>query len=130
MGEDRGLNGFIDGLVGGAVGGALVSLGLMKIARTTITSNKAVIQRQPINAGATATLLPATAYKFAIVLFHGDGDPQVQLTIRVGATTYTLRGDEQAIEVVAGETVEITAINTDTESPRNTMTIEVASLSW
>jgi hypothetical protein len=128
MSENRGLNGFVDGLVGGAVGGALVSFGLMKIAKTTITSGKVVIQKQQVNAGATLTLLPQTTYKFAIMLFHGNGDPQVTLTVRVGTTTYTINGDEQAIEIIANETVEITATNTDTENPRNTMTIELAYL--
>jgi hypothetical protein len=130
MSEGKRASGLIDGLVGGAVGGALVSLGLMRIARTIITSSKVRIQRQLIDAGATATLLPSTTYRFAVMLFHGDGDPQVTLTVRVGTATYTINGDEQAIEVVSNEAVEITATNTDTASPRNAMTIELASLSW
>jgi hypothetical protein len=130
MSENKGLNGFVDGLVGGAVGGALVSFGLMKIAKTVITSNKVTVQQQTINAGATVTLLPSTTYKFAIMLFHGDGDPQVTLTVRTGTRTYTVNGDEQAIEVVANEQVEITAVNTDTENPRNTQAVEVVYITW
>jgi hypothetical protein len=130
MSENRGLNGFVDGLVGGAVGGALVSFGLMKIAKTTITSGKTRIQQQSINAGATVTLLPSTTYKFAIILFHGNGDPQVTLTVRVGTATYTVNGDEQAIEIIANEAVEITATNTDTVNPYSTPTIEIVYINW
>jgi hypothetical protein len=127
---NRELNGFIDGLVGGAVGGALVSYGLMKIAKTTITSGKTRIQQQSVSAGATVTLLPQTTYKFAIILFHGNGDPQVTLTVRVGTTTYIVNGDEQAIEVVANEAVEITATNTNTVNPYSTPTIEIVYMNW
>ena len=125
--------GFASGLVGGVIGGAMATLGLMKIskpAQVTITSSKQIIQPQSLNAGATATLLPQTTYKFAIILFHGDGDPQIQLSITVGSNTYTLSGDEQAIELVAGEQVAITATNTDTANPHNTPTIEVVYLVW
>jgi hypothetical protein len=124
---------FTSGLMGGAIGGALVSLGLMKIskpAQVTITSSKQIIQQRSLNAGATATLLSQTTYKFAIILFHGDGDPQIQLSIVTGSNTYTLNGDEQAIELIAGEQVTITANNTDTANPRNTPTIEVGYLTW
>jgi len=94
------------------------------------SSGKQIIQKQVLDPGATATLLPSTSYKFAIILFHGDGDPQVELTVKVDDKVYTLSGDEQAIEVAANETAEITAVNTDTTSPRNTPTIEMASISW
>jgi hypothetical protein len=122
----------ISGLAGGLIGGVLVAgvAGLMKIRKPVITSTKMRISPQSVSAGGSVTLLPPTMYKFAVILFHGDGDPEIQLAVKVGATTYTLSGDEQAIEVVANETVEITATNTDTANPRNTMTIELASLSW
>jgi len=94
------------------------------------SSGKQFIQQQTLDAGATATLLPSTTYKFAIILFHGDGDPQVQLTVKVNTKTFTLAGSDQAIELIAGETIEITATNTDTTNPRSTMTIELAYLSW
>jgi hypothetical protein len=123
---------FTGGLVGGVVG-ALATLGLMKISKPTqitITSNKQVIQPQSLNAGATATLLPQTTYKFAIILFHGDGDPQVQLTVVVGGNTYIFNGDEQALEVLTNESITITANNTDTANTHNTPTIEIAYLTW
>jgi len=121
---------FTGGVVGGVIGGALATLGLMKMAKTVITSSKLTISPRSISAGGSATLLSPTVYKFAIILFHGDGEPQVQLTVRVGTATYTLYGNEQAIELIAGETIEITATNTDTTNPRSTMTIELAYLSW
>jgi hypothetical protein len=135
MGETRmsSNRNFASGLVGGVIGGSLATLGLMKISKPTqitITSNKQVIQPQSLNAGATATLLPQTTYKFAIILFYGDGDPQIQLSIVVGSNTYTLNGDEQAIEVLADESITITASNTDTANPHNTPTIEIAYLTW
>jgi hypothetical protein len=124
---------FTGGLIGGVIGGALATLGLMKInkpTQITITSNKQVIQPQSLNAGATATLLPQTTYKFAIILFHGDGGSQIKVTVKVNTKTYTLYGNEQAIEIVANETVEITAINTDTVNTHNTPTIEIIYLIW
>ena len=124
---------FTGGLIGGVIGGALSTLGLMKIgkpAQITITSSKQMIQPQTINAGATATLLSPVTYKFAIILFHGDGDPQVQLTLTVGSNNYTIAGDEQGIELIAGEQVTITANNTDTANPHSTPTIEIVSISW
>jgi len=120
---------FSSGILGGIVG-SLATLGLMKIHKVVITSSKQIIQPQSLNAGATATLLPQTTYKFAIILFHGDGDPQVELTVKVNTKTFTLLGNEQAIEVVANETVEITATNTDTANPHNTPTVEIAYLTW
>jgi hypothetical protein len=121
------------GFVGGLIGGAVATLGLMKIAKPVmpvITSGKTKISSQSVSAGGSATLLPSTTYKFAIILFHGDGEPQIQLTVRVGTATYTLSGDDQAIEIIANEAVEITATNTDTANPHNTMTIEIAYLTW
>ena len=119
-----------EGLIGGVIGGALATLGLMKISKVVITSSKQIIPPQSLNAGATATLLPQTTYKFAIILFHGDGESQIQLTVKVNTKTFTLSGSDQAIEIVANETIEITATNTDTASPRSTPTIEIASISW
>jgi hypothetical protein len=119
-----------EGLVGGVIGGALATLGLMKISKAVITSSKQIIQPQSLNAGATATLLSPVTYKFAIILFHGDGDYKVQLTIQVGSSSYTLYGDEQAIEVLANESITITANNTDTANPYSTPTIEIVSISW
>jgi hypothetical protein len=39
-------------------------------------------------------------------------------------------GDEQAIEVLADETLEITATNTSTAGAKSTMTIEILGRGW
>jgi hypothetical protein len=123
----------IGGLAGGLIGGTMATLGLMKIVKPAIpviTSSKTKISLQSVSAGGSVTLLSSTTYKFAVILFHGDGDSQVTLSVKVGTATYTLSGDEQAIELVANEAVEITATNTDTTSSHNTPTIEIVSISW
>jgi hypothetical protein len=121
----------ISGVLGGALAGGLISaIGLMRIKSTTITSSKTIIAQQTLDANSTTTLLSSTTYKFAIMLFHGDGDPQIQLSITVGSNSYTLNGDEQAIELIVGEQVSITATNTDTANPHNTPTIEIAHITW
>jgi hypothetical protein len=119
---------FIAGVAGGIVGA-----GLMKIRippPPVITSNKETIASRSVGAGGNATLKPATSYKLAIILFHGDGDSQVRLDITKGATTVSIFGNEQAIEVLANESISITAVNTDTTTARNTPAIEILSLTW
>jgi hypothetical protein len=117
----------IAGLAGGLVGA-----GLMKITAPppTISSNKETIPRQSVGAGGSATLKPSTTYKFAIILFHGDGDNQVRIDVTKGAVTESIRGNEQAIEILANESISITAENTDTGTPRYAPTIEILSLEW
>lgn len=105
---------------------AFIITGVAKRAR----ASKLLLVRQLLNAGASATLLPDTSYKFAIMLIHGDGDPQVRLVVTMGGNTYTLSGDEQAIEVLANESTAIAAKNTDTQSPHYAPTIEIAYLAW
>jgi hypothetical protein len=114
------------GVLGGLIGAGLARATTPTI---TITSNKETLSKQSIGAGASVTLKPSTNYKFAILLFHGDGDSRVRLDITKGATTVSVYGDEQAIELLANESVSIVAVNTDTAS-RNTPTIEIISLSW
>ena len=117
-------------IASGVIGG-LIGAGLMKITAPppTISSNKETIARQSVTAGGSVTLKPTTTYKFAILLFHGDGDSQVRLDITRGATTVSINGNEQAIELLANESISITAVNTDT-TPRSVTTIEIVSLSW
>jgi hypothetical protein len=105
---------------------AFIVTGVARRAR----ASKLLLVRQQLNAGESATLLPDTTYKFAIMLIHGDGDLEVQLVVTVGGNTYTLSGDEQAIEVLANESTAITAKNTDTQSPHYAPTIEIAHLAW
>jgi hypothetical protein len=95
-----------------------------------ITANKEVIQPRSITAGGSVTLKPSTTYKFAIILFHGNGDSQVRIDVIKGAVTESIRGNEQAIEVLANESITIVAVNEDTATARNTPTIEIVSLSW
>jgi len=124
--ENRGGEGFIEGLLGGAVAGGIVA-GLMKIrpTPTAITASREVIPRQNITA-VPATLKDTTTYKFAIVLFHGDGDSTLTLTVTRGTQTFTLYGNEQAIEIVVNENFKVEATSGSGYSP----TIEIAYLSW
>jgi hypothetical protein len=117
------------------VAGGLVGAGLMKITAPpppppSITASKETITSRSVTAGGSVTLKPTTTYRFAILLFHGNGDPQIRLDITKGATTESIFGNEQAIEVLANESISITAVNTDTATARNTPTIEIVSLSW
>ena len=122
-------------VVAGIVGG-LVGAGLMRIRAPppppppAITASKETIASQSVTAGGSVTLKPTTMYKFAIILFHGNGDPQVRLDITRNGVTESLYGNEQAIEVLANESITIVAVNTDTASPRSTPLIEIVSLSW
>jgi hypothetical protein len=114
------------------VAGGLVGAGLMKITAPppSITASKETITSRSVTAGGSVTLKPTTTYKFAIILFHGDGDSQVRLDITRNEVTVSIYGNEQAIEILANESISITAVNTDTANPRNTPLIEIVSLSW
>ena len=118
----------IAGVAGGLIGAGLVRL-------TTpppkeITASRQMINKQTVSPGAGASLLQLTRFKFAIILFYGDGDPQITLEITRAETSTTISGNEQAIEVLANETIVISAGNTDSFNSRNTPTIEIISLSW
>jgi hypothetical protein len=118
-------------VVSGAVGG-LVAAGLMRIVAPppSMSASKEVIPLQNLPSGGSVTLKGPTTYKFAVILFHGDGESQVRLDIVKGATTISIRANEQAIEILANESISITAVNEDTIAPRAAPTIEIASLSW
>ena len=120
----------VSGLLGGALAGGLVTaLGLMKVKKITIQSGRTTLVSTPLNPGESKTLVSGQ-YGFAVILFHGDGDPQIQLSVTVGGNTYTLSGDDQGIELIAGEQVTITANNTDTNNPHSTSTIEIIYINW
>jgi hypothetical protein len=121
MAENRG---FISGFIGGVLGGILVSHFL----KPTLTFTRKIIDQQLVDPNATITLISKTFYKFAIIIFHGNGEHEVQLTIVVGEKTYTMCGDEQAIEVLTDENIEIYALNTDITNPHYTTTIEIIYL--
>jgi hypothetical protein len=114
------------------IAGGIAAAGLMKITAPppSITASKETIAKQTLPSGGSVTLKPTTTYKFAIMLFHGDGNEQVRLDITKGATTVSINANEQAIEILANESISIVATNTDTASPRSTTTIEIVSLSW
>jgi len=94
-----------------------------------LRAHKEVIEKISLPAGVSYALL-SKRYNFAIILFHGDGDLEVKHTVKVNNTVVELLGDEQAIEVLANETIEITATNTSTTTAKSTMTIEILSLTW
>jgi hypothetical protein len=120
-------------IVAGIAGG-LVGAGLMKITTPpppppNITASREIIARNLVGAGLTITLKPSAMYKFAIMLFHGDGEADVEVRIQ-GETTRTIRGNEQGIELIANESITITAYNSDPNINRYHPTIEILSLSW
>jgi hypothetical protein len=117
-------------IASGVLGG-IIGAGLMKITIPTIniTSSKELIARSSVGAGQTVTVKPSTNYKFAIILFHGDGEADVEVRIE-GETTRTIRGNEQGIELVANESITITAQNSNTSISRFHPTIEILSLTW
>jgi hypothetical protein len=117
----------ISGVIGGIIGSAM-TVNLMKIPKPV--SRKEVISKQTLNPGASVTIKPQTQYHFAIILFHGDGDPEVKHVITVNGVATEIMGNEQAIEMLANETIEIVAVNTSTTEPKSSMTVEILSLSW
>ena len=110
------------GLVGGLVG-ALAGKALLRL-----SSGETVIAPQVVEAGETKLLLSGF-YRFAVVLLHGDGDPEVVVDVKKGDTATQLTADTIAIEVVASKTLEVRAINSATTA-KNSPTIEVAWISW
>ena len=120
----------VAGIVGGLVGAGLMRIRAPPPPPPAITATKETIASQSVTAGGSVTLKPTTTYKFAIILFHGNGDSQVRIDVIKGAVTESIRGNEQAIEVLANESISITAVNEDTATARSTPTIEIVSLSW
>jgi len=100
---------------------------LTNIIKSIISSGRMVIDKQTLGAGASVTLFNNTVF-FAVALIHGDGDPQIQLSVRVGSDTTTVAGNQMAIVVSANEQLKIDASNTDTANQHSTPTIEVISI--
>jgi len=113
------------GLVGGLVG-ALAAKAIFKL--PIPSSGEMVISPQTVNPGETKTLISGF-YRFAVVLFHGDGDPEVTVDVKKDNVATQITGNTPAIEIVASKTLEIKAINTSTES-KSSPTIEIAWISW
>jgi hypothetical protein len=100
---------------------------LAGVVKSIISSGRIVIDKQTLDAGASATLYSGTVF-FAVTLIHGDGDAETQLAVTVGDSTTTVAGNESAIAVSANELLRIDAANTDAANPRSTPTIEVISI--
>ena len=113
------------GLVGGLVG-ALAAKAIFKL--PIPSSGEMVISPQTVNPGETKTLISGF-YRFAVVLFHGDGDPEVTVDVKKDNVATQITANTPAIEIVASKTLEIKAINTSTES-KSSPTIEIAWISW
>jgi hypothetical protein len=118
----------IAGIAGGIVGAGLARLTAPE--QQKVTSSKELIDRYVVEPGQSYTLKSTTNYKFAIILFHGDGDAEITIEILRGGTFTSLYGNQQAIELIANEAIRIEAFNTDKSSSRQTPTIEILSLSW
>jgi hypothetical protein len=117
------------GVIGGLIGAGLMKITTPPPPPPNIVASKEVIARNLVGAGLTITLKSSTNYKFAIILFHGDGESDVEVRIQ-GETTRTIRGNEQGIELIANESITITAYNSDPNINRYHPTIEILSLAW
>jgi len=93
-------------------------------------SGKLVIDATLLDPGESRTLLAETSFKFAVMLLNGLGDPEIILSITVGDTGYRLTGNNQAIMLVANESVSIDATNNDTTYQKTTPLIEIAYITW
>jgi hypothetical protein len=116
----------VAGVAGGLIGAGLARLTTPK--PKEITASKRVIERQTLAPGRETPLVQPTRFKFAVILIHGDGDPQITLEVTRNENSTVIQGNEQAIEVLANETISITAANADPSNSRSTPTIEIASL--
>lgn len=93
-------------------------------------SGKLVIDATLLAPGETRTLLNETSYKFAVILVHGNGDPEVTLNVAIGGGIYRLTGADQRIILVANEAVSIVAENSDQTYQKVTPLIEIAHITW
>jgi len=104
---------------------------IASVVKATVKTSKEKIAPQSVGAGGSATLKDtgATPLLFAIMLFLGDGESAIRYDVTVGNTTESLYANDIGVVVVAGETLKIVAVNTDTVNPHNTGTIEIAHIS-
>jgi hypothetical protein len=63
---------------------------------------------------------------FAIIILHGDGEPQVEVKVTTGNRTRTFNGAEFRVVTATEEHIKIEFINTDKTSPRKGPTLEIA----
>jgi hypothetical protein len=108
-----------------------VTAGLMKITTAPpIFSNREVLDQQSVAPGMMTTIKAPTFYKHAVIVIHGDGDPQTQIRIVMGATTIILPGDKVNVRTVANASIQIFAVNTDPNTSRTSSRVEILSLDW
>jgi hypothetical protein len=105
--------------------------GLMRL-RTppAITPTRELIDQVLLPASGSTTLKPTTFYKHAVVSIYGDGDPQVNQTVTIGAVTINIPGSQTRAYTISNDNLRIQATNTDTGNARRTSTIEILSLDW
>jgi len=105
--------------------------GLMRL-RTppAITTTRQVIDRVLLTPAGSTTLKPTTFYKHAVLSIYGDGDPQVNQRITIGAVDIYITGSQTRAFTIANDTLRIEATNTDIGASRRTSTIEILSLDW
>ena len=96
---------------------------------STIRSGEQTIPRQSLPPGASIILFPQTYYKYAMLLFYGDGGDGVRLNVRIGAELHQIDSDNKAISVVADNYLEITATNIST-AEQSTPTIKISYITW
>jgi len=127
----------VSGIIGATAGAAAgaVAAGFVKIKQPTVpppqqlAPNKEIIPAKSVAAGATnVPIKPSTAYKFAIFVVAGDGDPQILVKITEGTRSFQINGDEQGIGFIANENLAILADNRDTATARNAPSVEILSL--
>ena len=94
-----------------------------------IKSGEQTIPRQSLASGASIILLPQTYYRYAVVLFYGDGGDNVRLDVRIGAELHQIDSDNKAISVVTDNYLEITATNISTIE-QQTPTIKILYIMW
>jgi hypothetical protein len=107
----------------------------MRIQESTpaLTPNKEAIPQQVINPAFLIPIRTWTFYKHAVMIFRGDGDPQIIIRVYYGgsyASYIGVPGNAPRIVTVSNNTVELIADNTDSVFSRVTPTIEILSLDW
>ena len=111
----------------------LIGAGLMKIRAPppSITASKEEIVQTAVARNSTYILYNEKYHRFAIVVFWGDGDHQIELRILIGGNLYAyIYGDERSVVTIANNTLKIIAQNNDNEADRFTPYIEILSLTW
>jgi len=94
-----------------------------------IKSSEFVIPRQTVPPGASVTLLEPTYYRYAFMLFYGDGGDGVIINVKIGGEQHQTDGATKAIGVAPEKIIEIEATNTSPYE-QTTPTISIAYMVW